>query len=333
MGALLSMKPSLAGDRVPYGVAVHLEPFREHPSFKKLLIEHCDVIVPMNALKWASLRWVRDRVNFTDADEIISFAEQHYKRIHGHALLWYHANPPWLDGIQSERELERELHEHIHSVVSRYAGRIATWDVVNEVVAHDPLSQGKWRDGIWYRLLGPRHVDLAFAAAAQADPKAKLFINDYDLEDDSPRTKSRQDAIISIIQRLQDKNIPVHGVGLQAHLYAERKIGVRNLQSFLKTLASLGLKIAITELDVIDWRLPSDPYERDQLAAAKVSEFLSAVTSVVSPEMITTWGMSDVHSWVGETFPRKDDARARPLPFDKDWQPKPMFDVLQQVTG
>ena len=87
------------------------------------------------------------------------------------------------------------------------------------------------------------------------------------------------------------------------------------------------------EMDVIDWRLPEDKFERDQLVSAKVEEFLSAVTEIVSPNMLTTWGLSDVHSWIGETFPRLDNATARPLPFDQDWQPKPMFDTLRRFTG
>ncbi|MCJ8310406.1 MAG: endo-1,4-beta-xylanase, partial [Hyphomicrobiales bacterium] len=247
-----------SANRIPLGAAVHLEPFRSDPMLKQALVEHVDLITPMNALKWASLRYDEDKFDFSGADEIIEFAEQNKKRLHGHALLWYHANPAWLDQITSPRKLERLLNEHVEKVMGRYAGRIATWDVANEVVAHDPLSEGKWRAGVWYNSLGPKHVDIAFKAAASADPKARLFINDYDLQDEGPRVAARQKAILSIVRRLQDKNIPVHGVGMQAHLYAERRVGKDNLADFVGQLKSMGVAVAITELDIIDWKLSAD---------------------------------------------------------------------------
>ena len=332
-GSLAGSHLARAGQRIPYGVAVNMEPFRNDPEFKELLIRYVDVIVPMNALKWHDLRHTKGQFDFTRSDELISFAERHGKKVHGHALLWYHANPAWLEVLNSPRRLEALLIKHIETVVGRYAGRVQTWDVVNEVVAHDPLSEGKWRRGIWYDTLGFKHVDIAFSVAARTDPTAKLFINDYDLEDDSLRTKKRQDIILSIVRRLQDKNIPIHGVGLQAHLYAERAIGAKNLASFIRQLEILGLEVSITELDIIDWKLSADIEARDRAVANVAKEFLSAVTDVTKPRTITSWGMSDRYSWIDDTFPRNDSAKARPLPFDRNWKPKPMFDVIRSFTG
>ncbi len=329
----LAPQPVLADTRARFGVAVHLEPFRNEPVFRELLIRHASLIAPMNALKWASLRHTKGEFDFGGADEIVNFAEQNGKRIHGHTLLWYGYNPVWVEQLSGERRVERELINHIETVVDRYKGRIETWDVVNEVVAHDPLDKGPWRKGIWHDYLGPRHVDIAFKTAAQVDPSARLFINDYDLEDDSPRTKARQEAILRIVQRLQDKNIPIHGVGLQAHLYAERRTGRENLVRFVERLKALGLEVAVTELDVIDWKLSADRERRDRGVADTANEFLEAITSAGTLRNITSWGLSDKYSWINETFPRKDSARARPLPFDENWQAKPLFDVIRKYTA
>ncbi len=323
---------ALATSNIPFGVAVHLDPFRNEPIFRELLKQHAGLIVPMNALKWASLRHTEGKFDFGGSDEIINFAEVNNKPIHGHALLWYDANPSWIDAVTSPPLLEKLLIEHIETVVGRYAGRIATWDVVNEVVAHDPLTQGKWRKGVWHNILGPRHVEIAFAAAAKADPTCRLFINDYDLEDDSLRTEARQRAILQIVRRLQKKNIPIHGVGLQAHLYAERRTGRDNLIKFVRELKSLGLEVAVTELDVIDWKLSADPKVRDRAVVATVREFLDAITDAGSVRNITTWGLSDKHSWIKDVFPRSDSAKARPLPFDDQWQKKPLFDLIKKYT-
>lgn len=330
---LAFVNPALADGKVPYGVAVALEPFRTQPEMKKLLIDHADLIVPMNALKWASLRHTRGEFDFSGADEIIDFATRHGKRIHGHALLWYAYNPSWIDSVSSPSRLESLLVEHIETVVGRYTGQIASWDVVNEVIAHDPLNDGRWRRGIWYDVLGPRHVDIAFRAAAAADPNAKLYLNDYDLEDNSLRTRARQDAVLAIVDRLQKKNIPIHGIGLQAHLYAEREVGPENLQRFVEQLKHRGLTVSVTELDVIDWKLTADKDKRDKAVAMVADEFLSALTAACRPEAITTWGLSDTFSWIDETFQRDDDARARPLPFDEDWQPKAVWDVVRGYTS
>ena len=321
------------GARIPYGVAVALDPFRNDARLKEHLRRYADVIVPMNALKWASLRHTEGQFDFAGADEIIAFAEGLGRPVHGHACCWYAFNPPWVDSIQSPRRLERELRVHIERTVGRYAGRIASWDVVNEAVAHDPREAGKWRRGVWYDVLGPRHLDIAFEEAARADPKARLFLNDYDLEDDSARTPTRHAAILSMVRRLQDRNIPIHGIGLQAHLYAERAIGVEALHRFLRDLKALGLEVAVTELDVIDWKLPADPARRDRAVAATAREFLDALLAEARPRVVTTWGMNDAYSWIDDTFPRDDGARARPLPFDRDWQPKPLFDVVRSSTG
>ena len=323
---------AFSATKAPFGVAVHLDPFRNEPVFQELLKEHARLIVPMNALKWASLRHTEGQFDFGGADEIIKFAEANNKQIHGHALLWYHANPRWIDAVTSPQVLEKLLIEHIETVVGRYAGRIATWDVVNEVVAHDPLTQGKWRKGVWQNVLGPRHVEIAFAAAAKAEPNCRVFINDYDLEDDSLRTQARQRAILQIVRRLQKKNIPIHGVGLQAHLYAERRTGRDNLIKFVRELRSLGLEVAVTELDVIDWKLSADPKVRDRAVVATVKEFLDAITEAGPVRNITTWGLSDKHSWIKDVFPRSDSAKARPLPFDDKWQKKPLFDLIQEYT-
>ncbi|MEP1208705.1 MAG: endo-1,4-beta-xylanase [Rhizobiaceae bacterium] len=330
---MLTPGSSFAGRKIPFGVAVHLEPFRNDPMLKQKLIEHADVIVPMNALKWASLRYDESRFDFAAADEIIDFAEQNGKVVHGHGPLWYLANPAWLDAIVSPKRLEYLLNEHITEVVGRYAGRIASWDVVNEVISHDPLSDGNWRGGVWYNALGPNHVDLAFKAAAAADPAAKLYINDYDLQDAGPRVAARQRAMINILRRLQDRNIPVHGVGLQSHLYAEREVGPENLAQFIGQLKRMGLTVSVTELDVIDWKLTADPDRRDRGVAATAEQYLSALTELITPQTITTWGLCDRYSWINETFPREDGATARPLPFDRNWQTKPLFEVIKSFAG
>ena len=331
--AAAAATPAIARNDVPWGIAVEIGPFRDDPAYREAIARHAGLVTPMNALKWGPLRHDPERFDFAAADELVAFAQARGLPVHGHTLLWYAWNPPWLDAIRSRSRLIAELERHIETVVTRYRGRVRSWDVVNEVIAHDPPAQGRWRDGVWQRVLGPSQVEIAFAAAHRADPAAHLYVNDYDLEDDSPRTRARQDAMLDIVRRLQRQNLPVHAVGMQAHLYAERGIGRDNLRRFIRELAKLGVGIAITELDIIDWRLPLDAVERDALAAAKANEFLDVVFSETRPEFLATWGLSDRYSWIGDTFPRNDAGQARPLPLDRDLKPKRLFDVIERYVG
>jgi endo-1,4-beta-xylanase len=329
--ALPLTQSALAATGVPVGAAVMIEDFRLDPRLREALLRYCDVLVPMNDLKWEALRHDRDGFDYSGADEVIAFARRHGKGLRGHTLVWNDGLPAWARAIVSRAEAEREFNRHIETVVSRFKGIIPVWDVVNEVIAHEPTPGRPLRDSIWLRHLGPGYIETAFRLAAAADPKARLVINDYDLENPDARTAQRRREIIAIIRQLKDKGIPIHGVGLQAHLYAERAVDVDGLQRFIAELLRMDMTVTITELDVIDWRLPADPATRDAAVAKLVSTFLNAVLAVCSPAGIVTWGLTDKSSWISETFKRPDGLPARPLPLDAAYRPKPFMNLLQNA--
>jgi endo-1,4-beta-xylanase len=316
--------------RVRYGAAAMKENFLDDPLYRDALVKHCDIIVPMNDLKWEALRPTREQFSFADADRIISFARSNGKDVRGHALCWYGGMPGWTKAMATRKEAETELRKHIETVVARYRGQIPSWDVVNEAIAHDPAKQGVWRDTIWNKLLGPEHIDIAFSTTAQADPKAELVYNDYDLENTGERQNLRRQHVLALVRRLQDKKIPIHAIGFQAHLYAEQVIDSDGIGKFVKQLKALGVKTLVTELDVIDWRLPGPPQERDETAAKHVKAFLDALNAAGGLETIITWGITDRYSWIPEHFKRNDKLPNRPLPLDIDYRPKPMMRVIDE---
>jgi len=315
---------------IPFGSAAQIETFREDDRYREALKRYCDVIVPMNDLKWEGLRYDRAKFDFSGADELVAFARANKQAIRGHALLWGEALPPWARTMSSRAEAERELIKHIEVVVDRYKGKIATWDVVNEVIKFEPTPDEPYRDTIWQRLLGREHIEIAFRTAARVDPKARLVLNDFNFEEPGAGVAARRKVALDIVRRLQDKGIPVHGIGMQAHLYAENTIDTDGLQRFVRDIGGLGLDVEVTELDVIDWKLPADSATRDRAAASLVSTYLDAIASVRAPKAIVTWGLTDRYSWVHETFPRKDGAKGRPLPLDAEYNPKLMMRVLER---
>jgi endo-1,4-beta-xylanase len=331
-GVLAAAAPASADTRrVPFGAAVMIQDFRADPQLRADILRWCDVWVPMNDLKWDALRPSRDRFAFADADESLAFARSHGLATRGHALLWGEALPDWVRRITGPAETARLLEEHIERVMDHFRGRVPSWDVVNEVIAHDPTPSRPWRETHWHRQLGPRLLDIAFAAAHRADPKAELVLNDYDFENDDERTAERRRACLAMVRHLQDRRIPVHAVGLQGHLYGSRTINRRALTAFCRELGRLGIKVTVTELDVTDWKLSPDPATRDAEAAGLVRAFLESILEGQRPQSVVCWGLTDRSSWISEVFPRADRLPNRPLPLDRQSRPKPMMDVIQAL--
>ena len=320
-----------AARKVPFGGAIQFNLMDGAPAYRQLFVEHCDLVMPMNALKFNLLRPTRDVWNFEPADKVVDFALSNGKTSRGTCHVWWGATPDWATAIESPSEAERVLVQHIETVGDRYKGKLIGWDVVNEVVANDPLYENRTlRDTYWLRTLGPRHIPIAFKAAANADPTAQLAINEYDLEYKGPHYDERRTIILSIVRQLQDANVKIDAVGLQGHLYADKVIDVDALERFHRDLDALGGKLLVTELDVIDWKSPPDPQAQDKTAAMLVSRFLDSLFAVKPPELVIAWGLTDRYSWINDVMPRPDGAPSRPLPFDRQLAAKPWFDIIEK---
>ncbi len=319
--------------RVPFGAALEYSHFLEDSDYTALFVQYCDLIFPMNALKWDQIHYEEESYNFLPSEGIVGFADRLQRGSYGHTFVWWNAIPPWVEAISSRADAEAALVGHIRSVAGHFSDRVSAWDVVNEVIAHDPREDGVWRDSVWMRLLGPEHVDIAFAAVAEAAPGVQLNINDYDLEGEGPRYDARRAAILDLVRHLQKRGSRVDAVGLQGHLYPEVPIDAKGLGRFIADLQALGVNYRITELDVIDWKLPADIGLRDEMAAKHVDRFLDAAFSAALPLSVSTWGLSDRYSWVGQAMPHRGGVANRPLPFDVDLKPKPMFGVIERYVN
>lgn len=318
---------------IPYGAAVRSDALVSDSSYREAIIANCQLIVPESELKWTELRPTRHEYRFERADAIIDFARQNQIAVRGHTLAWYGALPAWTADISSRAEAERELVDHIETVVSRYRGVIPSWDVVNEPLAEWPENASSFRPSIWAARLGRDYLPIALRATAAADPDARLVINEYDLEFKGPRFAARRAALVQLLRYLRSINAPLHAVGLQAHLFGERAIDRDGLQALLGEIAALKLDVLITELDVIDNKLPGKANERDELVAATAGSFLKSVCDVVRPKAILTWGLSDRYTWVPTYFKRQDGMPNRPLPLDANLKRKPLFDVIERFRG
>jgi endo-1,4-beta-xylanase len=145
-----------------------------------------------------------------------------------------------------------------------------------------------------------------------------------------PRFAARRKALIGLLRSLRDRGVPLHAVGLQAHLFASRTIDRDGLQALLAEIKALKLDVWITELDVIDYELPGRIADRDAKVADMANEFLKTVSEVIRPRAVLTWGLSDRYTWVPIYYKRRDGMPNRPLPLDAELRRKPLFDVIEE---
>ncbi|MEU9240072.1 endo-1,4-beta-xylanase [Streptomyces sp. NPDC048385] len=275
-------------------------------------------LTPGNAMKWGTVEPTRGSFNWTEADQIVAFAQAHGQQVRGHTLVWHNQNPSWLtNGTWTPAQLSSLLQNHISTEVGRYKGEIAAWDVVNEPFNED----GTYRSTIWYDGLGSDYIANALTWAHAADPNAKLYINDYNVEG----VNAKSTALYNLVKGLKSRGVPIDGVGLQAHLILGQVPS--SLQQNIQRFADLGVDVAITELD-IRMALPSDSTKLAQ-QKADFKSVVAACMAVSRCVNVTVWGFTDSDSWVDSTFPGYGAA----TPYDANYAPKPAYYGIAEALG
>jgi endo-1,4-beta-xylanase len=330
-----SLKERAAAKGLMFGTAIRNQNLWEDTKLADILAKECEILVPEWALKWyipnPALRPEADIFDFREVDKMLTFAEQKGLRLRGHTLVWHESLPPWFKNTVNSNNAQQVLEQHINTVVGRYAGKIHSWDVVNEAINEGYLLvkgqnntlKNNLRKTPWLELLGENYIDQAFRLTHQADPNAILVYNDYGLDYDTDADEAKRNAVLNLLENLKSKGTPIHALGIQAHLDASQtNFNPDKLRSFLRDVASLGLKIMITELDVSDEKLPYDIEMRDRMIAKTYEDYLSAVLAEPAVTTVITWGISDKYSWLSDFKPRPDRAAVRPLPMDANMNRK-----------
>ena len=340
LGATLALEPAVAvaASRpkppsmplgTPIGCAVQAELLAQDDAYRQAIIRDCDMVVTEDALKWDRLRPSRGKFDFTEGDAIVRFAQAAGLSVRGHALVFHGQVPPWLDTLRTRAEAEAEMRKHITTVVGHYRGKIASWDVVNEFTDDSPERGTGLRDTIWRRLIGDNYIEMALRTAAQADPSAQLVLSDYFLEFAGEHYDSRREVMLRTAQAMVTKGVPLHGIGMQGHLYSDRVVDREAVGRFVREVRALGLVVLVTELDVIDQTFPADLRQRDELVAQQAFQLLDAISAAGGADAVLTWGLRDRDSWTRWHKPRPDGMPTRSLPLDDEMKPKPLHHVMQ----
>ena len=301
------------------GAAVAMTPFRNEAIYQETLKGEFNMIVAENAFKWDALRPSRDTFNFVDADTLVEFAQSNNMRVRGHTLVWHNQLPGWLTaGNFTRDEIVEILRDHIATLVGRYRGRVWAWDVVNEAV--EDATGGLRTNSFWHQRLGPEYISLAFEFARQADPDARLYYNDYSIEG----LNRKSETVYELLRDLKNAGAPVDGVGWQMHQVNGFRIEQQH-HTNAQRLASLGLELSITEMDV-RINLPSTFVELQQQAAA-YGDVINFCLTEKACKALVMWGFTDRHSWIPGFFSGWGEA----LILDMSYQPKPAYTALKEV--
>jgi len=315
-------------------------------TYKKIASTQFSTVTAENVMKWESLEPTRGTYNWAPADAFIKFAQENHQLVRGHVLVWHSQLPKWLtDGVTagtiSKTELRTLLQKHITDVVKHFRGKIWQWDVVNEAVCDSfdttncPSGTINYKE-FWYKNLGSGYIADSFRWARDADPKALLFYNDYNIDAfGDGGAKDKTQFVFTMVKGLRAKGVPIDGVGSQGHLSTRYgNYDAFQIADALNKFASLGVATALTEVDVRSL-VPATPTSDDlnriqQASAANYSALMQGCLASRHCLSYTVWGFDDKHNWTSTwDFGSGKGAEALAAIYDENYNPKRAVNTLK----
>ncbi|MGH3415405.1 MAG: endo-1,4-beta-xylanase, partial [Actinocrinis sp.] len=277
-----------------------------------------DMVTPGNEMKWDTTEPSNGSYNFGPGDNIVNFAQAHSMRVRGHNLVWHAQLPGWVSSLPSS-QVKGAMEAHITTEVTHYKGKIYAWDVVNEPFNDD----GSYRQDVFYNAFGggEQYIADALRTAHNADPNAKLYVNDYNIEGEN----NKSNAMYTLAQQLLSQGVPLGGVGLESHFIVGQVPS--NMQANMQRFAALGLDVAVTELDD---RIPlpasSSNLQQQATDYSNITKWCLSVSRCVG---VSQWGVGDGDSWIPGTFSGYGAATM----YDNNYQPKPAYTSTLNALG
>ncbi|MGN9810372.1 endo-1,4-beta-xylanase [Micromonospora sp. BQ11] len=316
--AATSLRSLAAATGRDVGFALAVDRISE-PAYRAVADEEFSLVVAENAMKWDSVEPVRGQFRWTSSDVVADYATTTGKKLYGHTLVWHQALPSWVSTLPAD-QLRAAMRHHITTVVDRYEGRVAAWDVVNEAFS-DNGDGSRRGDSVFQQKLGNGYLAEAFTTARAADPDVDLCLNDYSIEG----VNAKSNAVYNLVKSFKATGVPIDCVGFQGHFVLGQVPA--DFQANLQRFADLGVDVRITELDV---RVPL-PADANELAqqAADYRKVWQACLAVTRCRGVTTWGLTDRYSWIPEFFSGQGAA----LMFDENYAPKPAYRAVAEALG
>ncbi|WP_125721740.1 endo-1,4-beta-xylanase [Flavobacterium ustbae] len=341
----LSLKDAFKNDFL-IGTALSADQIQEKNSKEDSLIKReFNAITAENIMKSMFTHPQKDKYDFTLSDKFVAYGEKNKMFIHGHTLIWHSQLAPWMEKISDSTEMKAFMKDHIITIVSKYKGKINSWDVVNEALNED----GTLRKSVFLNTLGEKYLVDAFKLAAKADPNVDLYYNDYNIEEPAKRAGA-----IALIKKIKAEGGKVDGVGIQGHWRLESP-SLEEIEKSILEYSALGIKVAFTELDITvlpnPWDLKGadvnqnfegnpkmNPYPeklpdsvQNKLAERYASIFKLFLKHKDKISRVTFWGVHDKQSWLND-WPIKGRTNY-PLLFDTELKHKKAYNSVLELKS
>lgn len=310
------------------GIAVNPQRIKDS-SYTNVYNREFNSITAENAMKMRSiLKGIDSEGNliydWAQSDAIVDYAEANNMNLHGHTLVWHRSIPDFMKNFDgTNQEFESIIEKYITTVVSRYKGKVDSWDVVNEAIT-DGASE--FRKSIFFERMGADYVKKCFRYSRNADKHVKLFYNDYGLIYDI----SKQQGAFQMIDELMAAKL-IDGVGYQMHIDYSFP-SKRAIKEAIDQSVQRKLLVHFAELDVRTnpkGDIQESTEQRLQAQGKKVYEVVSVFNDIPKAfkYALTVWGLKDDDSWVTPEYGFPD----WPLLFDSSFRKKEAYSGFVQA--
>lgn len=298
-------------------------------AYRALVLAQCNTILPRNGLKWNTVERSPGVFDFGEADKTVAFAQQNKLGMRGHTLVWYRT-PDWVTKLNAPAAVTEAVTRHVTTVMSRYAGKISSWDVVNEPFEYD---SPEIRKSVFLNQLGEQYIDLAFHTAHAADPACELVLNETHLYEAGDVYDAKRKAVLALLDRLQSRNVPINALGVQGHVRpGHDKIDADAFAAFCRELKSRGLAVLLTELDASCRYIKRVPGFTAADYGKPLAQLISAAEANGKLSAVIFWGLSP-HGLKPNEPGSNPECRYLVNLFDDDLQPLPTFDAVSAALN
>jgi endo-1,4-beta-xylanase len=265
-------------------------------QYQRTLKENFNSAVHENALKWYSTCRHANKPSYADADRILDWCEANGIQMRGHCIFWAVDQfvQDWIKKVD-DAALRAALERRAREVTARYRGRISEYDVNNEMVHGHYYEQRLGKD---------IRVQM-FKWAHEADPQARLFVNDYNI-----LSGVDLDTYERHVEELLSAGAPVGGIGCQGH---EGYMDAETTRNALDRLARFGLPIRVTEFDTNKAQEPEK--------ARLLTEIYATCFAHPAVDGILMWGFYEGAHW-----------RPHAAPWRRDFSPTPTAEAYRDLV-
>ena len=235
-------------------------------------------------------------------DLCMEFCEKNGIEPREHALAYEHHFPAWLKDSSIE-EIKSALEVRYKQIADRYAKRIPTIEVTNEMLwGHNDCVTPFYND--------PSYINWCFEKAEKYFPHNQLVVNEYTdaFWGDNCRTTDRYYAYTEAAIL---KGARIDAIGAQYHIFESREremekssylYNPRELYNHMDMYSNLVNALQVTEITIPAY---SNNKEDEEIQAELIKYLYTVWFSHPAMEQIVYWNLVDGYAYVANPTPEK----------------------------